>query len=282
MNDATAELTAPAAASTRHTTGEAGPAHPPRPVAIPPARERSGRPVGLVAATATNPPSTDTAAQAREASAATPAAPPAGRLAAVHAPYFVQRQQVGCELVGRNRVEVFRQICQGRRVLHVGCADWPITDVQASLHVQLDAVCAQLDGFDVHPDAFEVLQPYVRGKFFSRWEEVTSEYDLIIAPEVLEHVPDVQGFLQQLDAVKAPHVLLTVPDASQCASRHFEFLSEGETFVEVVHPDHNCWYSPYTLGNVIRKYTDWQLAGMWFFNRISLLTIATKPGPSSA
>ena len=45
----------------------------------------------------------------------------------------------------------------------------------------------------------------------------------------------------------------------------------------MVHPDHNCWYSPYTLGNVIRKYTDWQVAGTWFFNRISLLAIAHKP-----
>jgi hypothetical protein len=87
----------------------------------------------------------------------------------------------------------------------------------------------------------------------------------------------VQGFLRQLDAVRAPHVVLTVPDASQCASRHFEYVGDDQNFVEVVHPDHNCWYSPYTLGNVIRKYTDWQVAGTWFFNRISLLAIAHKP-----
>lgn len=246
---------------------------------VPPARPREGAPQGLRDLDAAPPPAARAAspAPADPSPAADRPQASASRLAARHAPYFVQQLRVGCELVGRPRVEVLRQICQGRRVLHVGCADWPITDVQACLHVQLDPVCAQLDGFDVHPEAFEQLQPHVRGRFFSRWEDIDGCYDLILVPEVLEHVPDVQGFLQQLDRIDAPHVLLTVPDASQCASRHFEYLAEGETFVEVVHPDHNCWYSPYTLANVVRKYTDWSLDGLWFFNRISLLAILTKP-----
>jgi hypothetical protein len=93
----------------------------------------------------------------------------------------------------------------------------------------------------------------------------------------MEHVPDVAGFLGQLDAVKAPHVLITVPDAYQCMRRYFDYLGESETFVEVVHPDHNCWYTPYTFSNVLKKYTDWTLDGLWFFNRISLLAILSKP-----
>jgi hypothetical protein len=197
-------------------------------------------------------------------------------LEALHDPYFVQKVKVGRELAGRSRADVFRQICQGRRVLHVGCADWPITDVQRSLHVQLDPVCAQLDGFDVHPEAFEQLRPHVRGQFFSDWSEVKGEYDIVLAPEVMEHVPDVQGFLKTLDAIQAGHVILTVPDAFQCMRRHFDYVADTETFVEVVHPDHNCWYTPYTLTSVLKKYTDWQIDGLWFFNQISLLVIATR------
>jgi hypothetical protein len=194
-----------------------------------------------------------------------------------HAPYFVQKVIVGRELIGRPRVEVLQQICQGRRVLHVGCVDWPITDPKSSLHVQLDGACAHLDGFDVHPEAFDELRPHVRGRFFSDWSRVTDRYDLILAPEVLEHVGDVEGFLHQLDAVHAPNVILTVPDAYQCMRRHFDYVQESETFVEVVHPDHNCWYTPYTLTSVIRKYTDWKIDGVWFFNHISLMAILTKP-----
>jgi len=207
---------------------------------------------------------------------------PVSALEAKHAPYFVQKMVVGKELLGRPRIEVLQQICQGRRVLHVGCVDWPITDPANSLHVKLDAVCAHLDGFDIHAEAFDALRPHVRGEFFSDWQQVTASYDLVLVPEVMEHVPDVQGFLAQLDAVDAPHVLITVPDAYQCRNRHFDYLTENETFVEVVHPDHNCWYTPYTFSNVIRKYTGWKVDGLWFFNHISLLAIASKPAREPA
>jgi hypothetical protein len=205
------------------------------------------------------------------------AAQPASPLEKLHDPYFVQKVKVGRELSGRPRATVFQQLCAGRRVLHVGCVDWPITNVRNSLHVQLDASCAALDGFDVHPEAFDLLRPHVRGQLFSRWEDVTDSYDIILVPEVMEHVPDVATFLQQLDRVKAPHIVLTVPDAYQCMRRHFDYVADSETFVEVVHPDHNCWYTPYTLTSVLGKYTNWKVDGLWFFNNISLLAIATKP-----
>lgn len=209
--------------------------------------------------------------------AAAPAAAPSSRLAALHDPYFVQRVQVGRELVGRSRLDVFAPMCAGRRVLHMGCADWPITDPKNSLHLALEPHCAKLDGFDIQAEALAGLAPHVKGRLYSRLEDVTDEYDLILVPEVMEHVPDVEGFLRQLHALKAPHIVITVPDAYQCHQRHFEYVAGSETFVEVVHPDHNCWYTPYTLSNVIAKYTPWQIDGIWFFNGISLLVMATKP-----
>lgn len=207
--------------------------------------------------------------------------PPVSPLLAQHAPYFVQQVAVSRELVGRPRVEVFRQLCQGRRVLHVGCVDWPITDARNSLHVALDGVCASLDGFDIHAEAFDTLRPHVRGRLLSDWSQVDGDYDLVLVPEVLEHVGDVEGFLRQLDAVRAPHLVLTVPDAYSCMKRHFDYNAEQETFVEVVHPDHNCWYTPYTLTSTLRKYTDWTVDGLWFFNGISLLAILSKPRAAS-
>lgn len=198
-------------------------------------------------------------------------------LEAQHDAYFVQKLWVGDELVGQSRFEVFRQICANRRVLHVGCVDWPITDVENNLHLFLDRHCAVLDGFDVHDEAFPALQPRVKGRLFSRWEQVCDAYDVVLVPEVLEHVPNVAEFLAAIDAVSASHVVLTVPDAYQCFRRHFDYDHGSKTFVEVVHPDHNNWYTPYTLSNTLAKYTNWQLQGMWFFNGISLLTIVTKP-----
>jgi mannosyltransferase OCH1-like enzyme len=201
---------------------------------------------------------------------------PVSKLEAVHDPYFVQRVPVSSELVGFRRLDVFRALCQGKRVLHVGCADWPITDPQTSLHLALEPICAALDGVDPHTEALEQLAPYAKGRLFPSLDEVTDPYDLVLVPEVMEHVPDVAGFLAQLQKVDAGTFLLSVPDAFQCRGRHFDYVEEAQMFVEVVHPDHNAWYTPYTFANTIRKYSALNVEQMWFFNRISLLALLSK------
>jgi hypothetical protein len=201
---------------------------------------------------------------------------PVSPLELAHERYFVQRVPVSEALRGVTRLQAFAELCAGQRVLHIGCVDWPITDPRNSLHLQLDPHCT-LDGFDIHPEAFPQLQPHLRGRLFSDWADITGPYDTVLAPEVMEHVGDVEGFLRRLDALGAARYLITVPDAFSCFRRHFDYSSGAQTFVEVVHPDHNCWYTPFTLANVIRKYTPWQLDGMFFFNGISLLAVASRP-----
>jgi hypothetical protein len=39
-------------------------------------------------------------------------------------------------------------------------------------------------------------------------------------------------------------------------------------------------YTPHALANVLRRYTSCQLQGLWFFNRMSLLAIATRADAS--
>ncbi len=211
---------------------------------------------------------------AAEAPAESPAA--ISTLETRHDPYFVQRVPISSELVGVQRLDVFRTLCEGKRVLHVGCADWPITDIKTSLHLALEPFCAALDGVDPHTEALEQLAPLTKGSLFSSLEEVTGSYDVVLVPEVMEHVPDVAGFLSQIEAIDAGMFLISVPDAFQCRERHFDYVSDAQTFVEVVHPDHNAWYTPYTFANTIRKYSGFNIEQMWFFNRISLLALLSK------
>ncbi len=203
-------------------------------------------------------------------------APVTSKLETIHAPYFVQHVAVSSEVAHLRRIDVFRSLCQGKRVLHVGCADWPITDPATSLHLALEPVCAQLDGVDPHVEALEQLAPHTKGRLYSRLEDVTDAYDVVLVPEVMEHIPNVAEFLAQLQALQASSFLVSVPDAFQCRARHFDYLPATQTFVEVVHPDHNVWYTPYTFANTIRKYSGFHIERMWFFNRISLLALLTK------
>lgn len=193
-----------------------------------------------------------------------------------HAPYFTQQVPVSNQLIGMDRYAVFSALLAGKRVLHIGYADWPITDLAANLHVALDKVCAQLDGVDPHVEAAAEIRPHVRGKLMAGVEEVTDAYDVVLVPEVMEHVGDVRAFLQQLNTIDFKSIMITVPDAFQCRGGHFDYDPAHGVVVEVVHPDHNYWFSPYTLSNCIQKYTDWSIDGLWFFNGISLLLLASK------
>jgi hypothetical protein len=201
-------------------------------------------------------------------------------IAELHDPYFVQKVKVSRQFAATPKAQFFSQFLAGKSVLHVGYADWPITDLDANLHVMLDPVCARLDGVDPHYEAAEAIRPYVRGELFRHISEVTGSYDVVLIPEVIEHVGDLEAFFREIDRVDFKTALITAPDAYSCMRRHFELVNdpEGETFIEVVHPDHNCWFTPYTLRNLVTKYTPWAVMDtVWFFNGISLMLFANKP-----
>ena len=206
----------------------------------------------------------------------------AARIEAQHDPYFVQHVRVTHKLSGVPRNELFARLCTGKSVLHVGYVDWPITDVSQNLHLALERVCARLDGVDPHIEAAQVLRPYVRGELYSTFEQVSAAYDYVLVPEVIEHVDDLRTFFAQLDRVEFTTAIITAPDAYSCGPRHFELVEGEEMLVEVVHPDHNCWFSPYTLRNLVTKYTTWSvMEPLYFVNGISVMLFANKH-PSSA
>lgn len=193
----------------------------------------------------------------------------------LHAPFYLQRVQVSDRFQGVARLDAFRQYCEGKAVLHIGCAQFPITNPANNLHVQLAPFCRLLDGYDIAKDMYDVLRPHVHnGRFLPALRDA-GQYDVVLIPEVLEHVSDVSGFLGAMSEIKTSRFIITVPDVFQCYQRHFAMDERQGVFFEAVHPDHNCWYSPYTIANTLRKYTDWLVEEICWFNRISLLVSAT-------
>lgn len=217
------------------------------------------------------------------APAAAPAAPPprASKIEAGHDPFFVQKLPVSSSLRGMHRNQVFASLCDGRSVLHVGCADSPITDINNNLHLALQNSAKVLDGFDLDTEALAMLRPHLRhGRLFSNFDEVKDDYELLIVPEVIEHVDNVEQFLQTLDKINFSEIVITAPDLFSCMNRYFDYDVESETFCEIVHPDHNVWYSPYTLYNTVRKYTNWNVEGLFFLAPTSIMLVATKGAPA--
>src|SRR5690606_4160768 len=189
--------------------------------------------------------------------------------------YWVRNLIVDKAFINVNRNAFFAEMCVGKKVLHVGCADYPITNIDNNLHVYLDKIC-DIDGCDTQEEGLAMLRDHVAGRLFSSLSHADAAYDLVLVPEVIEHVDNVSNFLNELDKVNFRYVVITVPDAYLCSKTHFHNQANGNAVVELNHPDHNCWYSPYTISNVIKKYTSWRILKLAFFDQRSIMLVAEK------
>jgi Methyltransferase domain len=154
-----------------------------------------------------------------------------------------------------DRVVFFENLCKNKDVLHLGCTDWPIFNPAYNLHIKLAKQAKTIHGFDIDLDGIENLKKYVDQEYFNDFEQLKNKkYDLCLVPETIEHVDNVKLFLEGLSTIDAKVFYITAPNCF--AKKHIDrnFYSENE-FIEVVHPDHNCWYSPFTLKNQIEKYS---------------------------
>lgn len=162
--------------------------------------------------------------------------------------FFTQELKVG-------RVEdhswLFCQhLCEGRKVLHVGCTDYPIFNPEGNLHIEMGKYAKELHGVD--PNGTEELSKRYNGKYFKRLHEADSYYDVILVPNVLEHVKDAGLFIQDLFEVKFRTLFVLVPDYSISKQATYD----NGIFAERIHPDHYAWYSPYTLLNLFKSQID--------------------------
>jgi SAM-dependent methyltransferase len=139
-------------------------------------------------------------------------------------------------------------------VAHLGCADSPYTDELLSagllLHERLLRV-SDVTGFDIDQQALDTLRRahpdarFVRGDVTVEIpDEDRRRYSLVIAGEVLEHVPNPDGFLRATAELLAPggRLCVTVPNAC-CPKIGLRSLAGRES----VHPDHRVYYGPRTL-----------------------------------
>jgi 2-polyprenyl-3-methyl-5-hydroxy-6-metoxy-1,4-benzoquinol methylase len=156
----------------------------------------------------------------------------------------------------RDRGAWLERLCadSGGEVAHVGCADSPYTEdllaAGALLHSRL-ARAARVTGIDVDDQALDLLRRAMPGDRFVRADvagsvpaEERGRYELVVAGEVLEHVPDADAFLRGCGALLAPggRLCVTVPNA--CSPKLGLRALAGR---ESVHPDHRVYYGPRTL-----------------------------------
>lgn len=157
--------------------------------------------------------------------------------------------------------------CRGQRVLHIGCVDTGMTSERINkgqlLHALLEISTSGIVGVDINKEGIIALQEFGFRNVYCLNIELDAltiiekiKIDLggceaIICGEVLEHVLDVGNFLAGVKLIAgefASEVIFSVPNAYSI--RGIIGLLTGE---EIVHSDHNCYYSWKTLTITLRK-----------------------------
>lgn len=163
------------------------------------------------------------------------------------------------------RVEFIKKSCQGKKVLHLGCTNFPYTKESIAnkmlLHFELEKVASELYGFDFDREGLELLKD-AGGQNLYRADlekldevELSETFDVIIAGEMIEHLSNPGLFL---DGIKRfmnseSNLVITTINA-YCAMRFMIYGLRGKGGRnEPVHPDHVAYYSYKTLSLILER-----------------------------
>jgi 2-polyprenyl-3-methyl-5-hydroxy-6-metoxy-1,4-benzoquinol methylase len=161
-----------------------------------------------------------------------------------------------------SREDFIVDACKGKKVLHVGCTDWPLTEQRLRnndlLHVPITAAAAQCTGLDLSAEGIAVLEAAgIHNVELGNAEHMaTAHYraagiEMIVAGEVVEHLNNPGLFLEGCAEIlrDGGALLITVPNAF--APSRFARLLFG---TEQVHKDHVAYYSPKTMNELLRRH----------------------------
>lgn len=147
----------------------------------------------------------------------------------------------------RERNSLLVALAKGKRVLHMGCADHiSLLEKKREQGRYLHGLLAQsaefLAGTDINREALmEMEKAGISGDLYHVSDlPSTMEFDILLVPDVIEHVGDVEIFLRSLNEISAEKIVITTPNAFRLRNRWL-FKSE------FVNTDHKYWFSPYTL-----------------------------------
>lgn len=170
--------------------------------------------------------------------------------------------------IGQNtiqRVEFLKEICRGKKVLHLGCTDYPYTqhsiDNEMLLHFKLGKVASEIYGFDYDQRGLDELAKHGVDKLYQGDLEylencaLNEKFDVIIAGEIIEHLSNPGLFLKGIQRYMHAETKLVITTINAyCGMRNVIYALRGRGGVqEPVHPDHVAYYSYSTLKLVIER-----------------------------
>ena len=164
------------------------------------------------------------------------------------------------------RVDFIKKLCAGKKVLHLGCANYPYTqdsiDYDMLLHFELEKHAGELYGFDFDQAGLDILAGLGRKNLYQADLEKLDEvplaktFDVIMAGEMIEHLNNVGLFLDGIKRfMNADTLLMLTTINAYCGMRFIQYGLRGKRGIqEPVHPDHVAYYSYSTLSVLLQRY----------------------------
>ena len=164
------------------------------------------------------------------------------------------------------RVEFIKDMCAGRSVLHLGCANYPYTKESIAnnmlLHFDLQKAAGELYGFDFDQNGLDILtnsgaQNLYRADLEKLDDVALSKtFDVIVAGEMIEHLNNVGLFLDGIKRFMNPETQLVLTTINAYSGMRFiQYGLRGKKGArEPVHPDHVAYYSYSTLSVLLHRH----------------------------
>jgi SAM-dependent methyltransferase len=201
-----------------------------------------------------------------------------------------------------DRVGFIKDACRDRKVLHLGCTNYPYTreaiDEGMLLHFDLEKISAELYGFDFDQAGLDILAAYGSKNLYRTDLEKLSEvdlnetFDVIIAGEMIEHLNNPGLFLSGIKRFMNERTELLITTINAYSAMRFAIYGlRGKGGVnEPVHPDHVAYYSYSTLKLVVerselalKKFCYYDVGPehrvhiRWFYNLINDVSVRFSP-----
>jgi Methyltransferase domain len=200
------------------------------------------------------------------------------------------------------RVDFIKERCEGKKVLHLGCANYPYTqdsiDKNMLLHFDLEKIAGELYGFDFDQPGLDILAASGANHLYRADLEklhdvpLNETFDVIVAGEMIEHLNNPGLFLEGIKRFmhKDSLLMLTTVNA-YCGMRFFYYGLRGRRGKqEPVHPDHIAYYSYSTLSVLLKRFsltideflfydlgTEHRPHNRWFLNAINDICVKCAP-----
>lgn len=164
------------------------------------------------------------------------------------------------------RVDVLRERCKGKKVLHLGCTNYPYTqpaiDSGSLLHFELKGIASELYGFDFDQAGIDILKSHGVDNIYRADLEhlenvpIDDVFDVIVAGEMIEHLNNPGLFLDGIKRFmnEETELIITTINAYSGMRFFWYLLTKNYGRNEPVHPDHVAYYSYLTLSLLVQRH----------------------------